>query len=42
MRNKTVADAYTPIHRVFMFDIDEKMTQANMNKVCISRYWNAM
>lgn len=33
MRNKTVADAYTPIHRVFMFDIDEKMTQANMNKV---------
>ena len=33
MRNKTVADAYTPLNRVFMFDIHEKMTQENMNKV---------
>ena len=33
MRNKTVADAYTPLHRVFMFDVEEKMTQENMNKV---------
>ncbi|XP_028411716.1 DUF21 domain-containing protein At4g33700-like [Dendronephthya gigantea] len=33
MRNKTVADAYTPLIRVFMFDINEKMTQENMNKV---------
>ena len=33
MRNKTVADAYTPLHRVFMFDINEVMTQENLNKV---------
>lgn len=33
MRNKTVADAYTPLHRVFMFDIDEKMTKENLKKV---------
>ena len=35
MRNKTVADAYTPLHRVFMLDINEKMTQENMNKVTV-------
>ena len=33
MRNKTVADAFTPLNRVFMFDINEKMTEQNMEKV---------
>ncbi|XP_046848742.1 DUF21 domain-containing protein At4g33700-like [Xenia sp. Carnegie-2017] len=33
LRNKTVADSYTPLHGVFMFEINEKMTQENLDKV---------
>lgn len=35
LRNKTVADAYTPLNHVFMFDINEKMTKENLSKVCV-------
>lgn len=42
MRNKTVADDYTPLHSVYMLDINRKLDKDTMKEVRLCSNYSAL